>query len=231
MKRLLISVLTILLFSSCSSLRLASSEHKSSIKDVIRLDGCKKPCWLGIEQGIALEIDSVEHILKSYYGEKNANINNDVGKNPTFGFHSVVWRIDTKSDTIPLQYGSVTLNKDGQVDSIDVWLEEQWFTVGDLISLVGEPDLAVMINVNNYPGGSPCDVWKLHYPDIGLSVIVWQDESTGKIEKSSHIASLFFTKPWLASETAENKLFDKLVKWNGYGDYSQYCTKVKTPSP
>jgi hypothetical protein len=227
MKRILISALMILLFSSCASF---SSEHKSSIKDVIDLSKCNRPCWLGIEQGMALEVGDVENILESYYGEQNVILNTG-GLNPKFGFQSIIWKIDTKSDTIPLQHGGVTLNKEGQVDSIDVWLEEQWFTVGDLISSVGEPDLAVMINFNNYPAGSPCNVWKLHYPGIGLSAAVWQGESTGKIEESDHIASLFFSKSWLASETVENKYFDKLVKWNGYGDYNQYCAKVKTPSP
>jgi hypothetical protein len=185
---------------------------------------------LGIEQGMILEVNDIETILESYYGEQNVILNTG-GLNPNFGYQSVIWRIDTQSDTIPLQHGGVTLNKDGQVDSIHVWLEEQWFTVGDLISSIGEPDLTVMINFNNYPAGSPCNVWKLHYPNIGLSAIVWQGESTGRIEESDNVASLFFSKPWLASETAENKSFDKVVNWNGYGDYNRYCAKGKIPSP
>ena len=226
-KHILVFSLTTLLFYGCASF---NSDHSKSIKEVIDLNKCNKPCWLEIEQGMALEVAEVEKILGSYYGEQNVVLNTG-GLNPKNGFQSIIWRINTKSDNIPLQYGGVTLDEDGRVNSINVWFEEQWFTIGDLISLVGEPDLAVIINFNNYPAGSPCGVWKLHYPKLGLFVIVWQGNNPEKIEESNYISSIFFSKAWLANETAENEFFDRLVEWNGYGDYGQYCAKVKTPSP
>ena len=226
-KHILVFSLMTLLFYGCASF---NSDHSKSIKEVIDLNKCNKPCWLEIEQGMALEVDEVEKILGSYYGEQNVVLNTG-GLNPKNGFQSIIWRINTKSDNIPLQYGGVTLDEDGRVNSINVWFEEQWFTIGDLISLVGEPDLAVIINFNNYPAGSPCGVWKLHYPKLGLFVIVWQGNNPEKIEESNYISSIFFSKAWLANETAENVFFDRLVEWNGYGDYGQYCAKVKTPSP
>jgi len=222
-KRILLFALMMLFFYGCAS---SNSENSKSIKDVIDLSKCNKPCWLGIEQGMALEIDEVEKILESYYGEQNVILDTG-GLNPRFGFQSIIWRINSKSNTIPFQHGGVVFNEEDQVDSITVWLDEQWLTVGDLLSSFGEPDLVVMINFNNYPTGSPCNVWKLHYPLTGLSAIVWQGESAGKIEGSNHIAGIFFSKPWLASETAVDNNFDKLVNWNGYGDYSKYCVKAK----
>ena len=213
--------------SSCASI---NAEHKSSINDVINSMECNKPCWLGIEEGMTFTIDDVENILQSYYGENNV-VHDTGGLNPKHGFQSVIWKNDTKSDSFPLQHGGVTLNPDGQAHSIQVFIEEQWFTVGDMLSSLGEPELAVIINFNNYPDGSPCGVWRLLYPSLGLSVHVWQDDNPDKIEASDYISFISFSKPWLANDTAVNNFFDILVNWNGYGDYSQYCAKGITPSP
>jgi hypothetical protein len=228
MKRILISVLTILLLTSCASF---NSEHKSSIKDVIDSRKCDRPCWLGIEPGMVLEVAEVENILKTYYGEQNVILDTG-GLNPRYGFQSIIWKIDTKSKAIPLQHGGVTLDPNGQVYSIDILLEEQWFTFGDLTSSVGEPDLVEIYNFNNYPAVSPCGVWILYYPSLGLSAFILQVENSAKIEKSDYISTISFSKPWPASETVgKGDFLDRLVSWNGYGDYSQYCAKVKTPNP
>ena len=61
-----------LLFYGCASF---NSDHSKSIKEVIDLNKCNKPCWLEIEQGMALEVDEVEKILGSYYGEQNVVLN------------------------------------------------------------------------------------------------------------------------------------------------------------
>ena len=101
-----------------------------------------------------------------------------------------------------------------------------------MISSVGEPDLVTIINFNNYPSGSQCSVFKLFFPNLGLIAFVWHDDSikiekpNNIIEKSNYILGLHFSKSWLASDTKENEIFDKLVSWNGFGDYGQYCTKV-----
>lgn len=220
--------LMILLLSSCTRF---GSEQKTSIKEVIDANGFNKPCWLGVEPGMDMEAADVEVILGNYYGEQNAVINT-VGLNPTYGYQRVIWRNDTKSDSIPLQHGGVTIDPDGKVHSLQVFFHEQWFTVGDLISSAGEPDLVVIYNFNNHYDVSPCSVWMLHYPDLGFSVHVWlDDEHPEKIEKSDFISYIGLSKPWLADETAVNEFSDKLVNWNGYGDYSQYCEEVITPSP
>lgn len=216
-----------ILLSSCVSP--PATEQKRSIKNLIVSEQCYKPCWLGIEVGQTIPIGTIEKNLQSFYGKQNAHVFTEAGKNPTILNH-VVWGNSEKSDIMPVQSGTVGTDKNSnQVKIIDVWFDEQWYTVGDLISTIGSPELALMINFNNYPDGSPCDVWKLYYPQIGLSVIIWQgeNEKIGNIETQDHIVSLYFSEEWQASDTAYNKYYEKLVEWNGYGDYSSNCAEVQ----
>ena len=181
---------------------------------------------------MVLEATKVENILKTYYGEQNVILDTVLIKIQQTDFQkSIIWKIDTKSKAIPLQQGGVILDPENQVYSIDVSLEEQWFTFGDLTSSIGEPDLVDVYDFNNYPTFSPCATWILYYPRLGLGAFVWQIENSAKIEKSDYISTISFSKPWPTNKTVtKDDFLDRLVSWKGYGDYSQYCANLNTKS-
>ena len=179
------------------------------LEQLLILDKCENPCWLGIEPGTASDVKNIEETLIQFYGTEG------VYTNPKANL-MVFWRI--RNFDFP-QHGVVVLNEDKQVVYTQVFFDENQITVNNLISAIGEPEYVLLIGYNQ-PQGFRCDeIWGLLYLQSGIEVLT--EKTAESIKQSLFIHYIGIEEPSTLNEKhwwSDPALY-KAVQWKGYNNY------------
>ena len=180
------------------------------LEQLLTVNTCKNPCWLGIEPSTTFDVKDIQEILIQFYGNENVFIDPKANR-------TVFWRI-TNTD-FP-QHGSVVLDEDKKVVHTQVFFDDEYhITVGNLISVIGEPEYVLLIS-HSYPQDFRCDgIWGILYPQSGLEVLISQ--TTESIEQSQFIGYIGIEKPNLLDDKHwwSDSTTYMTVQWEGYNNY------------
>ena len=176
---------------------------------------CASVCWLGIEPGMILDWKKAYDILSNHYGIENVHY-----------FSGVSWIITSSSPVFP-ESGHVEINETGQVEYIQVILQNNQIPVNDLVSVFGEPEVTVIRNKDEAEEFPPCGLWQLFYPQLGLSVMV---DSTTRID---YVSMMYIEKPYPVSQTQiseerERATKESIINWD---ERDKYCTHTTMSNP
>lgn len=174
--------------------------------DVLHLNICASPCWLGITPG-ETSGDEAEEILKSYYHVEKAE--KEV-KDTVF----LEWEF-AQGDSLPRSTITVRHNL---VESIHLGVPDGNISVSDVISHFGEPEFVWWAFTERHPPANGCgENMVLSYPDYTLIILPENSDIISITPITSVMVIEFqsrFSLPSISDWTPP-------IKWAGYE--GEYC--------